>query len=598
MLWLLPGLPIATGAVLAVTRRADRVAPAVATAVAGVTVLLAGWAAVVRPAVETTLFARLPAGLAVDGLAAVMVVTVAVVALAVLVFAAGDIREERSRFSGLMLVFVGAMLVTVMATDFVVLLMGWELMGAMSYALIGFWWREPDRVRSASLAFVTTRAADLGLYLAAGCALAGTLSLGLVGVEAAERPWLDLIAGGVVVAALGKSAQLPFSFWLSRAMAGPSPVSALLHSATMVAAGAFLLLRLQPLLAATGWAATLVAWAGGLTALLLGAVAVAQRELKQLLAASTCAQVGFMVLAAGVSAVAGGTAHLVAHAAVKSLLFLVAGAWLTTLGTQELGELSGAARRHRLTGVTFTIGGLALAGLPPLSLWVTKDLILAAVDSPALHVVGLAATLLAAVYAGQAVIAVWRPGGGWEARPMSVLEQVPLPPLAFLAVALGLVGMPAVLAGWSRLLGAPAPGPGPVELALSGALAIAVVVLARLRPQRRAAPGFLRDWLRLESAARLLVWRPLLAAGRGLARFDDHVVDGLVRAVPRGGMAVARFARSPFEAGVDGVVSGVSATVARLGELARRPQTGQVHTYFAQAAVGLVLLAVVIALVR
>ncbi|MFC7106648.1 proton-conducting transporter membrane subunit [Nonomuraea rubra] len=168
-----------------------------------------------------------------------------------------------------------------------------------------------------------------------------------------------------MLAALGKSAQLPFSFWLSRAMAGPSPVSALLHSATMVAAGAYLLLRLQPLLAATGWAATLVAWAGALTALLLGGVALAQRDLKQLLAASTCAQLGFMVMAAGLGAVAGGAAHLVAHAAVKSLLFLGAGAWLFSLGTESLDELRGAARRHRLVGVTFAVGALALAGVPP-----------------------------------------------------------------------------------------------------------------------------------------------------------------------------------------------------------------------------------------
>ncbi|NED59226.1 NADH-quinone oxidoreductase subunit L, partial [Micromonospora aurantiaca] len=139
------------------------------------------------------------------------------------------------------------------------------------------------------VAFLTTRAADMGLYAAAGFALAGAHSLRLDALAHADAPWRDLIAAGLVVSALGKSAQLPFSFWLARAMSGPSPVSALLHSATMVAAGAYLLMRVHPLLAATGWADALVAWTGAVTALVMGAVALAQHDLKQLLAASTCA---------------------------------------------------------------------------------------------------------------------------------------------------------------------------------------------------------------------------------------------------------------------------------------------------------------------
>ncbi|NUR91731.1 MAG: NADH-quinone oxidoreductase subunit L, partial [Nonomuraea sp.] len=273
MLWLLPALPAACGALLLAVRRAPRAA---SVTVAAITLGLACWAAVARPRVTTRFVFE--SGLAVDGLSAVMVVTVAAVALAVLVFAAGELRE--ARFHGLMLLFVGAMLLTVTATDLVMLLMGWEVMGAMSYALIAYWWRDGSRVRAGTISFVTTRTGDLGLYFAAGAALLGGGSLAL------DRLSGDLVIAGIVLAALGKSAQLPFSFWLSRAMAGPSPVSALLHSATMVAAGAYLLLRLQPLLHATGWAAPLVAWLGVLTALLLGAVALAQRDLKQLLAAS------------------------------------------------------------------------------------------------------------------------------------------------------------------------------------------------------------------------------------------------------------------------------------------------------------------------
>ncbi|MGI5289035.1 NADH-quinone oxidoreductase subunit L [Nonomuraea polychroma] len=595
LLWSLPGLPIASGGLLLLVRWRPAV---VATVVAALTLALAVAAAATRPSARTVVFAGIESGLAVDGLSAVMVVTVAAVSLAVLVFAAGEMRE--ARFFGFMLIFVGAMLLTVTATDLVLLLMAWEVMGAMSYALIGFWWRDPDRVRSASIAFVTTRAGDLGLYLAAGCAMLGGQAFALSGLAASS--WRDLIAAGLVAAALGKSAQLPFSFWLSRAMAGPSPVSALLHSATMVAAGAYLLLRTQPLLAATGWAATLVAWAGALTALLLGAVAVAQRDLKQLLAASTCAQLGFMVLGAGVGAVAGGAAHLVAHAAVKSLLFLGAGAWLTALGTKDLAELRGAARRYRLAGVTFGIGGLALAGLPPLSLWVTKDAVLAAVRSPPLYVVSLGAALLAAAYATKAVLAVWRPGDV-EGRRVRVAELIPLPVLAAVAAAFGVVGVPEVFGGWSELVGGPdAPPPGAGELALSGVLASAVVlamaVLARLREAKIPGRDVWAGWLHLERAAVAWVWRPLTGVAKALAWFDDRVVDGAVRAVPRVGMAAARTARKPFETGVDGVVAGIAAGAARLGTLARRPQTGQVHTYFAQAAVAFVLLALVIVLVR
>src|SRR5919202_6663872 len=198
-------------------------------------------------------------GLGMDGLSAAMVVTVAIITLAVLVFAAGEFRSVR--FYALMLLFAAAMLVTVTATTLVTLLMAWEVMGATSYALIGFWWREERRVRSGLVAFLTTRATDLGMYLAAGAALAGG-ARGLELDQLAGLPdgWRDVVAAGLVIAALGKSAQLPFSFWLSRAMDGPSPVSALLHSATMVAAGAYLLLRMEPLLDATAWAAVTVAW--------------------------------------------------------------------------------------------------------------------------------------------------------------------------------------------------------------------------------------------------------------------------------------------------------------------------------------------------
>ncbi|MGW3958510.1 NADH-quinone oxidoreductase subunit 5 family protein [Amycolatopsis sp. NPDC005003] len=600
-LWLLIALPVVAGAgLLLAGRAADRVAPVAGVGTAVGTLALAVAAAVVRPEVSAPLLARLPVALAVDGLSAVMVVTVAVVLVAVLVFAAGEFgaAESRARFHGLMLVFAGAMLVTVTARDLVVLLMAWEVMGACSYALIGFWWREDHRVGSGAIAFLTTRSADLGLYLAAGAALAGGVAgLSLAGLPSAAGGWRDAVAAGIVLAALGKSAQLPFSFWLSRAMDGPSPVSALLHSATMVAAGAYLLIRVEPLLAATGWAADTVAWAGVLTALVLGAVAVVQRDLKQVLAASTCSQLGFMVLAAGVGGGTAGTGQLVAHAATKSLLFLGAGAWLVALGTKDLDRLRGAARRYPLLGVLFTIGALTLAGVPPLSIWVTKDAVLAAAlaGSPALYVAGLAAALVSGAYVGRVLAILWQPAEVAERR-LSPLLLGPLPVLAAAAALLGIGGLPDFAHRFAGLVGAPEVTPGWAELLGSGLLAIAGVAGAALWVRRRALPeaGVLAGWLRLERIAHVAVATPAMRLARGLARFDDQVVDGGVRAAAATGAALGKLADVRVEVSIDALVRGVSRGARALGRLAPRPQTGQLHHYYAQAAVALGVLAVLL----
>ncbi|WP_338596834.1 proton-conducting transporter membrane subunit [Saccharopolyspora sp. SCSIO 74807] len=618
LVWLLIAVPLGTGVVLACAgRRADRFAVAAGTAAAGITSALAVAVAVGRPAVSVPLFAGIDAGLAVDGLSAILVVTVAAVTVAVLVFAAGEpeLAAARGRFTGLMLVFSGAMLVTVTATGMAVLLMGWELMGATSWALIGFWWRDTRRMRAANVAFLTTRAADLGLYLASGAALAGGIgSLALSALPDAGPGWRDVVTAGVVLAALGKSAQVPFHFWLSRAMEGPSPVSALLHSATMVAAGAYLLLRVHPLLAASGWGESLVAWAGAVTALLLGLVAVAQTDLKQLLAASTSAQIGFMVLAAGADGITGGVLQLVAHAATKSALFLAAGAWLTALGTKALPALRGAARRYPLVGATFTIATASLAGLPPLSLWVSKDAVLAAVlhRSPGLYAIGLAAAVVAAVYSAKAAWFVWRPESGttdWDTEQIGTREIPAVTPpvliaLSAFAAVLGLFGVPPGIHAVVALLGQPwTPVPAAWELGLSVVVAVAAASATWWWGNRRTAtPAVvhqgLAEWLWIERAARLLVVRPTMALARGLAVFDDRVLDRAVRAVPAAALDLARFAARRAEHPIDGAVQAVAHSARRLGALARRPQTGQLHQYYAQTAVAVAVLALIIVLVR
>lgn len=607
-------LPAAGGATLLVAgRRADRVAGPVAVGLGAAALALAAAVAATRPRLSAPFLGVVDGGdlrLVVDGLSAVLVLLVAGIALLVTLFAVGDVppRAARGRFFGFLLLFVAAMLVTVTAATLPTLLLAWEVMGATSYALIGFHWEQPGRLAAGARAFVTTRAGDLGLYVAAGAALAATDSLVLADLVSAQGGWADLAAAGVLVAALGKSAQLPFSAWLSAAMQGPSPVSALLHSATMVAAGGYLLIRLQPLLAATGWAAVTAAWAGALTALVLGAVAVAQSDLKQMLAASTAAQLGFVVLAAGVGASAGGTAQLVAHAAVKAGLFVAAGAWLTALGSKQLADLRGAARRWPGVGAAATVSALALAGVPPLSLWATKDEILAGTQGAALTVVGLAGAALSAVYAGRLLTVILAaPDGSSVVEEERGTRRIPLPSrlaagiLAVPAAGLGAIALPAVADVLKDLLGAQGePSPGLEDLLLSGALAVLALTLtvaaSRFRPQYAVAlaRGPLASWAGL---GHLLSPRPAMALARLLAAVEDRVILRGVDAVVAGTRRTAGGSARADGGVIDGAVRGLAGALRRAGTAARRPQTGLLHQYYAQAVAGLGLL-VLLLLVR
>ncbi|MCZ2815978.1 proton-conducting transporter transmembrane domain-containing protein [Modestobacter sp. VKM Ac-2984] len=623
LLWACATVPAVVGAGLCVSgRRADRAAPTVGIVTAGVVLALSVAVALGRPATSAPFLPGAPFGLAVDALAAVVLPAVAAVTLLVLVFSAADVSGARARFTGLVLLFAAAVVITVCATTLPTLLFAWEVMGATSYALIGFRWQEPHRVGAGLTAFLTTRTADLGLYLAAGAALAGGAGLALADLPGLPAPWRDVAAAGLLVAALGKAAQLPFSAWLSAAMQGPSPVSALLHSAAMVAMGGYLLLRVSPLLGATSWAGPTAAWVGALTALLLGAVALAQRDLKQLLAASTAAQLGFVVLGAGVAAVAGGTAHLVAHAATKALLFLAAGAWLTALGTKQLPALRGAARRWPLVGVCAGVGALALAGVAPLSLWATKDAVLAGAheESLALYLVGLAAAALSAGYAGKVLWLVWQrlpadAEAGYDTeeegtRQVRVLQQAPLVVLAAGAAVLGLLALPPVAGTLRRALDGSGPAPGLVELVVSAVVGLAVLLLVRVRPLQ-PLPGWLEGWLGLARATDVVVVRPVLRTAEALARFDDRVLARAVTGAGRGALrtagAAARFDDAVLDravagsatasvrladatvradlAGPDAAVRSLAAGTRWLGGWARRTQTGQLHQYYVSAAV-------------
>ena len=569
-----------------------------------------------RPSVATGFMAGSDLALGVDGLAAAVLPAVAVVSFLVLLTSTGMPDLQTARFHGLMLLFVAAALMTVLATTLPTLLLSWEVMGATSFALIGYQWRDPTAVASGTTAFLTTRAADLGLYVAAGAALAGGAGLSLTSLSNSSDGWRDVVAAGLLVAGLGKAAQLPFSFWLSRAMQGPAPVSALLHSAAMVAMGGYLLLRVSPTLAATGWVDDAAAWAGALTAVVLGLVALAQSDLKQLLAASTAAQLGYVVLAAGVGATAAGTTHLVAHAAVKAGLFLAAGLWLEALGTKRLSALNGAARIWPIVGVCAAVGLVSLAGLPPFALWGTKDAVLAGAleHSPALYLAGLAGAALAAGYAGKAIFVLLRrpptdESPGWdEEQPGTRLvprqSSVALVPLAVGAAVLGVLALPPLDARMRDLVGGSTPAPGAVELLVSallagGAFAAALLFTRRGQVAGRAAwPVALVDWVFLERVTHRVVVDPVVRLAALLARVDDSVLDGGVRASARWTARAAQASARADDAVVDGGVRGLASGARSLGRLLQRPQTGQLHQYYLQALLVLGVAILVLVLVR
>lgn len=624
LLPLLLGLPVLAGvALVLVGPRADRVAPAVGALTAAAALGLSLGAGTGASAGVPFLLG-LGLDLRLDGLSQALAVTVCAVTTVVLACVPTQVTERRGRLCGWLLLFLASVLLTLVADSLLPLLIGWELMGAASYLLIAHAPRDTRAVGSASTALLTTRAMDLGLYLAAGAALAGGGTLSLSGLAELPAGWRSVAALGVTTAALGKAAQLPVSFWLARAMDGPSPVSALLHSAAMVAMGGYLLVRLSPLLAATGWAAGVVLWIGAATALLLGAVALVQADLKLLLAASTASQLGFVVMAAGLGATGPGAAQLVAHASVKSLLFLAAGIWLHLLGTKQLSGLHGAARRMPAVGALATVGLLSLAGLPPFALWGSKDLVLDAAREHglAVYLVALAAAALSAGYAGRALSVLLRTPQRL-ARP-DTLEPDPqeqrAEPAAWVPLLLPAAGALLLLAlslgpgreAFGRLVGDVPPASPLTALLLSAGLGLAALLAVVRWGDLLAAraPDALHDWLSLERAAHAVAVRPVLALSRALATFDDRildrgveaivgragrlagvlarsddaVLDGAVHAVSRATLAGARRSGHFDVSGIDAAVSAVSEAVVRGGRSARRLQTGQLHQYYGQAA--------------
>ncbi len=603
LIWLLPALPLLGFLALALSagRLPARAAAAVGAGSVGLSFALAAAMALEFLAGDRTPFRRelwtwmaagdFSAGFAFhfDGLALTMTLVITGVGFLIHLYATGYMAGDPgySRFFCYMNLFVAAMLVLVLGDNLALLYLGWEGVGLCSYLLIGFWHADPDNGRAARKAFVVTRVGDasmaLGLFLL--FAELGTLNIQDM-LGAAEARWPAgsgmataaslLLLGGAV----GKSAQLPLQTWLPDAMAGPTPISALIHAATMVTAGVYLIARVHPLFELAPAVLQAVAWVGLLTLLLAGFSALVQRDIKRILAYSTMSQIGYMFLGLGVGAWSASVFHLMTHAFFKALLFLGAGTVILSLHhEQDIFRMGGLRAKLPVAFASFLVGGLALTAFPYTSGYFSKDAILlgaleAGPGGVWLWAGGVAGAFLTGLYTFRMIFVAFfgaprgAPAegerGGWN-------MSGPLALLLLLSLAGGLVPPPleAVF------------GPGAEPHA--GALVHAVMIAA---PLAGAAAAWLFFHSGLLSAERLAAGR----AADALRRFwfEAWGMDALYDAlVVRPFTRLARANRADLvDAGYDLV-----AALARRGHaLTAKAQTGRLGWYALSVAGGLALL--------
>ncbi len=528
-----------------------------------------------------------------DPLAALMALVVTGVGTLIHVFAIGYMHgdERFHRFFTNLNLFAASMLTLVLAGNYAMLFLGWELVGLCSYLLIGFWYTRPTAAAAAKKAFIVNRIGDFGFMI--GLMLVFTVfgTLSFAGVF--ERAGEELTSGMataigllLLVGAAGKSAQIPLYVWLPDAMEGPTPVSALIHAATMVTAGVYVIARSAPIYEFTPFASIVVASVGALTAIWAASIALAQRDIKKVLAYSTISQLGFMFLAVGARAYVAGVFHLMTHAFFKALLFLGAGSVIHSMSDeQDMHRMGGLMRKMPVTATTMAIGALALAGIPPLAGFWSKDEILAADFARGgwyyfLWIIGLVTALLTAFYIARLWVLVFfgesRWGEGAHPHESPRVMTLPLIALAFLSVVGGFVNTPFRL-GLEHFLEPSFEGvhvqEAPTDWLTLGILAalsiLAAVVgagagiLAYNRPQerwRRFEESFEPLWGTWELAYGVddLYGRTLVIPGRRLAEATAFSVDSKV---------------------VDGAVNGVGRLVRGAGVWARPLQTGFVRNY-------------------
>lgn len=548
---------------------------------------------------------------------------VPLIALPVTVYAGFHESEGRARLLALIVAFVGAMLLLVLAADLLTLLIAWELVGVCSWAMITHRWQKEGIPGEASQAFLVTRLGDLGLYLAAAALFAATGGFGYADLGELEGGLKHLAVAGIVLAAAAKSAQLPFSAWLYAAMAGPVPASALLHSATMVAAGVFLIARLAPQLNDVAWFSPLVIALGLATALAGGVVATFQGHAKKLLAASTSAQYGLMWVAIGAGYPGVALVHVVAHACLKAGLFLAAGLAERRVGSYQLADMR-LGRHMPVVAALSLVLSLALAGLIPLGAAWSKEQIASAIAEQSLWLALPVALVggLSALYATRFQrLAFGRtrervtPGRG--PRPV---ETGALAVLVLATLALSVLWWPPLHEKVAEALGIALPANHAWLLIVSLALVllgiVAGIAMTRGTQPHRASSrqALMADWFGLPwlhcrvaivtqrlamrlarfddmviDASLMRFARSLRRAAVALAHGDDRVVDAGLLATARCGQWLATLNARRGEWLADGLPKGLVRLTDWSGRWAREAQTGQMHHYYSGIVVGLAL---------
>ena len=538
----------------------------------------------------------------VDPLSAVMLLLVTGVGLLVHIYSLGYMShdERYERFFAYLNLFAASMLILVLGSSYLVLFVGWELVGLSSYLLIGFWFEKREYAAAAKKAFVTNRIGDVGFMLAMFIMFAtfGSLEFGEVLTHVDGVAMGTLVAIGLLlfVGATGKSAQIPLYVWLPDAMAGPTPVSALIHAATMVTAGVYLIARSSPLFTAIPDVGLLVAWVGGITAFVAAAIACAQVDLKKILAYSTVSQLGYMFIGVGVGDYTAAVFHLLTHGFFKALLFLAAGSVMHAMADRtDIRQMGGLWGSMPITGTTSLIAVLAIAGFPFSSGFYSKEEILASAAETAggelIWLLGLLVAGMTAFYMVRWFMLIftgpkrWPEGVHPHESPLSM--TLPLGLLAIAAAVGGLLNtspQDGWLHGW---LGSTVVAFHHVETwiaeswHLPAALGVAAVGVV-------LAYGMYR---KVDMATVGVGGGAREAARRKF--YVDEVYEFFTVTV---GRALARGLSRVDKGGVDGIVNGAAGLTRGFAGLARRTQSGYVRSYALGIVAGTVFLGVLVAL--
>ncbi len=547
-----------------------------------------------------------PVTFSFDPLAAVMCLVVTGVGFLIHVYSVGYMAEDRSyaRYFGLLNLFTFFMLVLVMASNIVLMFVGWEGVGLCSYLLIGFWFERPAAARAGMKAFVVNRIGDAGFILGILFLVSSVGSPEFAKINAAAAggvlgPGLVTLAAILLfVGATGKSAQIPLYVWLPDAMEGPTPVSALIHAATMVTAGVYMVARLNGLYSASPAAGSIVASIGAVTAVFAASMALVQTDIKKVLAYSTISQIGYMFIGCGVGAYAAGIFHLTTHAFFKSLLFLGAGSVIHALsGEQDIRKMGGLRKLLPRTFPAFLIAALAISGIPFFSGFFSKDAILTSAFAGghyAVWALGLLGACMTAFYMFRLVFLVFFGDSrlGDEAKrhlhESPGIMTTPLVILAVFSALAGFIGLPAVVGEKANFFGrfiepvvraANAPFPAAVEwnlILVSTAAALGGLFIAYL--------FYLRYPLFPGRLAGRLPWIYRVLVGK---YYVDEIYDAvIVRPAVRGSELVyAQFDLKVIDGALDGSAS--AANLAGLG--LSRLQTGLIKDYALAFLVGVVL---------